>query len=87
MAGYVAPISGASRGGLCHFLYGINPDRFARRHKNTIKYSVICQLQKITPEMRQFLADTKAKVDVAIVGGSDLVKILEQMDGTFEQGH
>lgn len=37
------------------------------------------EFQKITPEMTQFLEKLKERVTVALVGGSDLVKIAEQM--------
>eukprot|EP00794_Sanderia_malayensis_P009145 gene9145-10118_t len=35
----------------------------------------------ITPEMKQFLGELREKVVVAVVGGSDLIKIKEQMGG------
>jgi hypothetical protein len=37
------------------------------------------EFQKITPEMTKFLEKLKERVPVALVGGSDLVKIAEQM--------
>ena len=40
---------------------------------------VSCQV--ITPEIKDFLQKLKQKVVVAVVGGSDLVKIKEQMGG------
>ena len=38
-------------------------------------------LQRVTEEMENFLQELKSKVKVALVGGSDLVKIAEQMGG------
>ena len=38
-------------------------------------------LQKILPEVETFLQKLRAKVPVALVGGSDLCKISEQMGG------
>ncbi|GAV04172.1 hypothetical protein RvY_14488 [Ramazzottius varieornatus] len=38
----------------------------------------------ITPEMKAFMEDLRKKVQVGIVGGSDLAKIAEQMSG-FEE--
>uniref|UniRef100_A0A8R1DYE9 Phosphomannomutase n=1 Tax=Caenorhabditis japonica TaxID=281687 RepID=A0A8R1DYE9_CAEJA len=35
--------------------------------------------QVISPEMRQFLLDTRKRVPLAVVGGSDLNKITEQL--------
>lgn len=35
--------------------------------------------KKVTPEMEEFLQKLRSKVKVALVGGSDLVKIAEQM--------
>lgn len=40
--------------------------------------------QKICPDMQEFLSKLKQKVPVALVGGSDLVKIAEQMGATAE---
>ncbi|ESP03112.1 hypothetical protein LOTGIDRAFT_171717 [Lottia gigantea] len=40
--------------------------------------------QVITPEMEEFLEKLKTKVVVGLVGGSDLVKIVEQMGGHNE---
>ncbi|XP_060063395.1 phosphomannomutase 2-like [Ylistrum balloti] len=37
---------------------------------------------KVLPDMEEFLQKLKSKVHVALVGGSDLVKIEEQMDPT-----
>lgn len=37
--------------------------------------------QVITPEMKEFLLRLKEKVVIGIVGGSDLVKMEEQMGG------
>jgi len=40
-------------------------------------------LQVITPEFYKFLTETvKGKCPIALVGGSDLVKILEQLGGS-----
>ena len=36
----------------------------------------------ITPEMKEFMAELRKKVTVGLVGGSDLVKIQEQMGGS-----
>lgn len=36
-------------------------------------------LQRILPEMREFLEQLKSRVVVGLVGGSDLAKIEEQM--------
>jgi hypothetical protein len=45
-----------------------------------IWYYMFCiEFQKITPEMTKFLEKLKERVPVALVGGSDLVKIAEQM--------
>lgn len=40
------------------------------------------QMQVITDEMREFMAKVRSKVVIGLVGGSDLVKIEEQMKGT-----
>lgn len=45
-----------------------------------IKKSLICT-QVITKEMESFIGDLRNKVVIAVVGGSDLVKIKEQMGG------
>lgn len=55
------------------------------------KKSVICLFdvdgtvtaarQKITTDMEEFMAKLRQKVTVGLVGGSDLVKILEQLGG------
>ena len=38
---------------------------------------IICQ--KSTPEMKAFLAETRKRVKIGVVGGSDLNKIKEQL--------
>ena len=42
-------------------------------------YISVVDLQKILPEMREFLETLKTQVVVGLVGGSDLPKITEQM--------
>ncbi|PAA51030.1 hypothetical protein BOX15_Mlig022805g4, partial [Macrostomum lignano] len=41
--------------------------------------------QSITPDMAQFLIDLSAKVPLAVVGGSDLSKVQEQLGGDFKE--
>ena len=60
-------------------------------HTQDLRKSVICLFdvdgtitdprQRIKPDMEQFLDKLKEKVTVGLVGGSDLVKILEQLGG------
>ena len=40
----------------------------------------------ITPEMKEFLLHLKEKAVIGIVGGSDLVKMEEQMGGDGGEG-
>ena len=55
--------------GLLHWFYG------------TQFHHIRFFLQRVTEEMENFLQELKSKVKVALVGGSDLVKIAEQMGG------
>ncbi|KAJ1346649.1 hypothetical protein KIN20_001520 [Parelaphostrongylus tenuis] len=41
--------------------------------------------QKIHDDIRQFLANVRKRVPLAIVGGSDLAKIIEQLAGSEEE--
>lgn len=43
-------------------------------------------LQKIDDEMRDFLAETRKRIPLAVVGGSDLEKIVEQLGETLSDG-
>ncbi len=44
-------------------------------------YMFFFQQKRIKPNMEEFLEKLKKKVTVGLVGGSDLVKILEQVGG------
>ncbi len=57
---------------------------FLRLHKTltNIKQTFFLNQQRIKPDMEEFLQQKlKKKVTVGLVGGSDLVKILEQLGG------
>ena len=47
---------------------------------------LLSPLQVITPDMKEFLLHLKEKVVIGIVGGSDLVKMEEQMGGDGGEG-
>lgn len=44
-----------------------------------LKISFVCVHQVIKDDMKQFMAELRKKVTVGLVGGSDYVKLQEQM--------
>ena len=61
----------------------LRPERWA----NIISWLIVllilakCDLQGISPEMKDFMLKIKKKVVIGIVGGSDYDKIQQQMGG------
>lgn len=49
-----------------------------------LDYYVVGVLQKIDPVMSSFLKDYSKNVPLAVVGGSDIAKITEQLGDSIE---